>query len=99
MSSVLPLGSTSPIRESTYVNRIVAFQNQRDFVAFITTSQPWLGQPRLRLAPSGSSDELWWLDLDRKVTAAQQPLHAVSWVDVPSPGARLLVIHRGDAAR
>lgn len=99
MSYVLALGSTSPIRESAYVNRIVAFQNQRDFVAFIRTSRPWLGQPRLRLAPSGSGDELWWLDLDRKVTAAHQPLREVSWVDVPSPSARLLVVRRGDAAR
>jgi hypothetical protein len=97
MSSVLPLGSTSPIRESADVSRIVAFQNQRDFVAFVTASH--LGQPRVRLAPAGSGDELWWLDLDRKITAAQQPLLADSWVDVPSPSARLLVVRRGSQGR
>ena len=99
MSSVLPLGSTSPIRESAHVTRIVAFQGQRDFVAFIFTSRPWVGQPRLRLAPSGRGDQLWWLDLDRKVLAAQQPLLEGSWVEMPSPSTRLLVVRRGDAAR
>ena len=99
MSSVLPLGYTSPIRGTTGIGRIVAFQNSRDFVAFITMPELRIQEPRVHLTPAGSGDELWWLDLDRKVTAAQQPLHADGWVDVPSPSARLLVVRRRDAAR
>jgi hypothetical protein len=99
MSSVLPLGSTSPIRGTTGIGQIFAFQNSRDFVAFITMPELRIQEPRVHLAPFGSGDELWWLDLDRKVTAAQQPLRADGWVDVPSSSSRLLVVRRGDAAR
>jgi hypothetical protein len=99
MSSVLPLGNTSPIRGTTGIGRIFAFQNPRDFVAFITMPELRIEEPRMHLEPSGSGDELWWLDLDRKVTTAHQPLRDVSWVDVPSPSTRLLVVRRGDAAR
>lgn len=99
MAFVQPLGSTSPIRTSTYVNRIVAFQNQRDFVAFITTARPWLGQPRLLLAASRPGDEFWWLDLDRKLTVSHQPIGGEIWVDMPSPGARLLIVRRRTETR
>jgi hypothetical protein len=85
MSSVLPRGHTSPIRGTSGIGRIVAFQNSQDFVAFITMPQLRIQEPRVHLEPSGSGDELWWLDLDRKVTVAHQPLRDVGWVDVPSP--------------
>jgi len=95
MSSVLPLGHTSPIRAARGISRIVAFQNSRDLVAFVTLAKPSFESPQVQLAPSGIGDQFWWLDLDRKVTASQQPLRAATWVDVPSPSARLLVVRRG----
>lgn len=95
MSSVLPLGHTSPIRGARGISRIVAFQNSQDLVAFVTLAQPSFESPQVQLAPSGIGDQFWWLDPDRKVTASQQPLRAASWIDVPSPSARLLVVRRG----
>ena len=99
MSSVLPLGYTSPIRETADIGRIVAFQNPRDFVAFITMPRSsWLGSRGCALRRPGAATNCGgWIS-----TESHGGAPAVTrdrWVDVPSPSARLLVVRRGDAAR
>lgn len=98
LSYVLPLGHTSPIRAVESIRRIVAFQNPRDFVAIVEPLPGTEEEPRVRLEPSGTRDEIWWLDPDRKVTRARQPLPGARWVDVP-PKARLLIVRRGVASQ